>query len=86
MLVIPQAGIPPAPHSQGTRAGTAPSRTHAWFQAGPTGGAAAGGEEPVLILLVLPSSSALQGSLTAQRTPHSPFAASPDVLCPSLLV
>lgn len=50
------------------------------------GGAAAGKGEPALIMLVLPSCTALQGSLTAQRTPHSPFAASPDFLCPSLLI
>lgn len=49
-------------------------------------GAAAGKGEPALIVLVLPSCSPLQGSLTAQRTPHSPFAASPDFLCTSLLV
>lgn len=46
----------------------------------------AGKRESALIAPVLPSGSALQGSLTAQRTPHSPFAASPGFLFPSLLV
>lgn len=50
------------------------------------GGAAARKGEPALIVLVLPSCSGLQGSLTGQRTPYSPFAASPDFICPSLLV
>lgn len=49
------------------------------------GGGAAGKGEPALIVLLLPYWSALQRSLTAQRTPHSPFAASPDFICPSLL-
>lgn len=84
VLAILQAGIPGCTSLTGHQ-GWHSTLHHPRLVSGRTHGGA-GKRESVLIAQVLPSGSALQGSLTAQRTPHSPFAASPGFLFPSLLV
>lgn len=77
VLPMSQAGIPPAPHSEGITAGTAPLQNPHLVSGRTHGGAAAGKGDPALTALALPSCSALQGSPAAQRNPHSPSAACP---------